>query len=557
MRPLGLASLVLAASLVACGGDDDAADAGATGTAAFRVARYDVELDLATLATRTTLTVAIEQGGDCLRLPMRADFVAATLDGAAPSSAAVADDVLTVCGPSWPPGAEVALAVDATLTANPAGGEELGYALKQDGEGAPYHQLIAWVGGCDRMAPCDNAPDRFARYRFTVHHAEGVRLLCPGTLAPGETTSECTFDFDGGPTYSTFGLVAGPSWTESALGTTDGVDLVLYDMPSAGFAADLSTAKVTGFLSWMIARFGAYPYGDELRLIAAPTYWNGFEHPGNVTLNHRLNEVSFPASPYADPLHHTTFHEIAHQWAGDETTLAGTYDFVWKEAMAEYLSFVYEDEAIGATTSARTAAYWKLAATGAAYFPVPGEAPALVDYYGDVYGAGPMVLFRQLEAMFGRAAVLEALASVLGSPRALSVGELLAALEASTGADLDGYADAWIYGEGAPAWPVFDVTTTPRTGGLTVTVTQQAAADGLFGCAFAVALHGAAEEDVALAEFDLGVDGAATASVDVDLAFAVEEIVFDPHATCLATMAPAPGVRPARPPRVNPFVAGR
>ena len=30
-------------------------------------------------------------------------------------------------------------------------------------------------------------------------------------------------------------------------------------------------------------------------------------------------------------------------WAGDQTTLADTYDFVWKESMAEYLAFVWED----------------------------------------------------------------------------------------------------------------------------------------------------------------------------------------------------------------------
>ncbi|MCP4446571.1 MAG: hypothetical protein GY811_14675 [Myxococcales bacterium] len=48
------------------------------------------------------------------------------------------------------------------------------------------------------------------------------------------------------------------------------------------------------------------------------------------------------------PSAHTTSNEIAHHWAGEQTTLLETHDFVWKEAMAEYLVFVHKTENIEA-----------------------------------------------------------------------------------------------------------------------------------------------------------------------------------------------------------------
>jgi aminopeptidase N len=540
------------ALLVACGSVDGGPADPPTGPAAVRVTHYDLELALPAATARATVTMAVERGGDCVSLAMRSAPGEVTLDGAPAARVAVTDGVLTACGAGWPAGAELVLAVDTTLVARATTGEQLGYSVAADREGADVHQLISWFGGCDRFGPCDRAPDRFARYRFAVDHPPGMQVLCPGVLTPGETRSECVFDFAGGPTYSTYGLLAGSSWTRHPIGATGGVDLVLYDTPSTGFLGDLPAEQVTGFLAWMIDQFGPYPYGDELRLIAAPTYWSGFEHPGNVTLNDRLNR-GLP--PSVSRLRHTTLHEIAHQWAGDQATLAGTYDFVWKEAMAEYLAYFYEDEAIDPLVARGTASGWKLAASGAAYHPVPGDEPALVDYYGDVYGAGPMILFRQLEAIYGRPAILAALGELLGAERFLAIDDVLAALERATGAELDAYAEAWLFGSGAPSWPVFELTTTPRDGGVTVSVAQRDAAAGLYGCAFAVELRGAGEGEVAEAVFDLGVAGAATAAVDVDLGFAVTSTVFDPHGSCLASAA-TPGVAAGpRPPRTNPFVA--
>jgi aminopeptidase N len=294
--------------------------------------------------------------------------------------------------------------------------------------------------------------------------------------------------------------------------------------------AAIDTAYHAGFMDFMQTSFGPYPYGDELRILTAPTYWSGFEHPGNIVLSDNIGGGI--GNVFA--VNHTMAHELAHQWAGDQTTLADTYDFVWKESMAEYLSFVYENDN-GLGTPNRTALAWKSYATGALYHPVPEEEPPLLDYYGEVYGPGPMILFRQLEGLASRAQVLDAIATLLGEPRALSVAEVQAALEDATGLDLDAYLDGWLRGTGAPAWPEFTIGTSgPGPGTIDVTVTQVAPAEPR-PCAFAVRLTGAAAEDVLDVRFDRGgIDAGLTETVSVDVGFAVTGTQLDPFGECLA-----------------------
>jgi aminopeptidase N len=280
----------------------------------------------------------------------------------------------------------------------------------------------------------------------------------------------------------------------------------------------------------MQSQFGPYPYGAELRVLTAPTYWSGFEHPGNIVLDDGLARTTRPR--YWNDAAHVLDHEIVHQWAGDQTTLAGVHDFVWKESMAEYLSFVYEDM-VDPTYSLRTAGYWKLAAQNAAYYPVPMEAPALFDFYGDVYGAGPMVLFHQLENLTSREQVLAAIRMLLGQPRAIGVDDVIAALESSTGLDLDAYVTAWIKGTGAPDWPRYALTFTPGAGTSTLVLDQLNEKASPRGCRFEVALKGAAMTEVQLVAVDTLANGADQTLQVPTPSFAVTSLALDPGNKCL------------------------
>jgi aminopeptidase N len=536
------------ALLVGCGGES-----GPTGPITARITHYDLTFDVDSRAAHAEVAMQVEVAGDCVTLPFRgADLKAETLtiDGGAARKIAFLTDSIEICGSGYDAGDEITITTDHTIPMQTLSTSQVGYSVTQDAQGNKFYYLVSWVGGCDRFGPCDNRPDQFATYTFNVTHPAGFLARCAGDITEvSATETRCDFTSDGGPTYSTFGVAVYPAWTQTPKGKWGSVDVVVYDRAQTGIEAALDNTYHSGFVSFMETNFGPYPFGSELRILTAPTYWSGFEHPGNIVLDDRLKGPS----SYADPVAHVTDHEIAHQWAGDQTTLADTYDFVWKEAMAEYLSYVYEDS-VNLEVGESTAKAWKSFSRGAAFFPVPAEKPQLFDYYGDVYGPGPMILFRQLEVLTSRAQVMAAIQSVLGSARSLSVDQLVAALETSTGLALAEYAAAWIHGTGAPVWPEVRATFTPAATTSTLRVEQTAALERR--CKFHVAVFGANDDeriDVAVDTFTNGTDQ--TLAVPTP-PFTVIGTVIDPLSECLVFTTPSTFAPIATPPRPHPWVSG-
>ncbi|MDX2093730.1 MAG: hypothetical protein SFX73_38180 [Kofleriaceae bacterium] len=526
-----LGALVLC-SLTACGGDDAPPP---VGEITATVTHYDYRFDVESRAAHATVTATVEVEGNCFSLPFRAQDLnsgTALVDGKPAVSAAVNGTVLTVCGNGHRAGETLSFEVDLVIPLKTVSTSQVGYSKTMDSMGNPLYYLVSWVGGCDQFGPCDSRPDQFATYTFRVTHPEALMVACSGAITEvSPTETECAFDHPGGPTYSTFGVAAYPkaAWVATDKGMWGSVHATVYDRPGTNMTAAIDAAHHAGFVTWLESTFGAYPFGSELRIHTAPTYWNGFEHPGSIILDDSLARVQRP--PYLHNARHILDHELAHQWAGDETTLATTYDFVWKEAMAEYLTFVYEDMEEPQAANV-TAGYWRSAANGASFFPVPGEKPELFTYYGDVYGAGPMVLFRQIEVLSSREQVIAALKTLLGEPRAISVDDVVSALETSTGLDLDAYAAAWIHGTGEPQWPGVRVTYTEGTGG-TSTVRVQVVNGTERRCKFHVQLNGANPGElapIAVDTFRNGIDQTLTVTTPP---FAVASTLVDPFAECL------------------------
>lgn len=503
------------------------------------VTKYDYRVDLSTQNARATVQFIPDQTLGCVDMPYRAaDPESVTINGKV-VGAQTGGDRLKACGQPVSAGATSELAVDLPLLEE-TDELQIGFTISTDSQGRPFQYALSWVHGCDMFGPCDTATDRFPRYQFTIDHPSNTSALCPGSIVRSPGRTECRFDLGGGPTYSTFAFFASQSWSQSSLGSWGGVATTLFDVPGSGLAADLDPDMHSRFMQMMQGLFGAYPYGSELRVATGPTQFAGFEHPGTILLSENLR---------GDSLRHIMHHEIAHMWAGNETTLRGAYDFVWKESMAEYLSYVFEDEQVGGTVAGDTLRDWKSAAQFASFFPVPSNRPSMFDFFGDVYGAGPMILFRQLEVMFGRPAVLDAIASLLkGGEKAISVDDVRVALEQSTGADLDTYFDRWLIGSGKPNWPRVKVSHKKVSGGQ-VEVKIQQLGNETFGCAFFVELRGSAGQSK-LVPFNLGVNGQGTATSVATVPFEVTSTVLDPDVRCLVfdESAVVPSSRPDRMP---------
>jgi aminopeptidase N len=529
---------VLVCLIAACGDDPP------TGAIEAHVTHYDYAFDIESRVAHAELTLALDQGGDCITLPMRAELMGTPTINGDGVHATIGDGLAEFCGGGWDTGKTIKLGVDLTIPLATLGTSQVGYSVKRDSQGNDFYYLVSWINGCDRFGPCDNRPDQFATYRFTVTHPATYKARCQGTITePSATQTVCDFSHAGGPTYSTFGVAAYPAWTQSDKGVWGGVQVTLYDRAQTLIDGAIDVGYHSGFMDYMQSYFGPYPYGTELRLLTAPTYWGGFEHPGNIVLDDVL--ARDPTPSYWNDTAHTLDHEIVHMWAGDQTTLASTYDFVWKEAMAEYLTYTWED-LTSAAYGTRTAGAWKSFSAAADFYPVPLEQPELFDYYGDVYGPGPMILFRQLEVLTSRAQVLAGIQMVLGTPRALSVDELVAALEQSTGLDLDGYVTAWIRGTGKPLWPRYNVTFTEGAGTSTLALVQTNKGANPRGCKFHVALRGAQATDEVLVAVNTFTDGVDQTLQVPTPSFTVTKVVLDPGAECLVyAMSVSPRLAPS------------
>jgi aminopeptidase N len=508
------------------GGSGGSGETPPKGDLAATITRYDYTFDMVTgeAASRLDLDVAAP-GGDCYAVSCERDVVTdVTWNDAPARSSSIDAGALHACGVGVAGGAPLVLGAKNTVPEATWFGLDVGFSRNKDRAGGQFSYLLSWVGGCDRFGPCDDAPSRIADFHFTVKHPEGAVVLCPGTLTPGATQTEC--EVKGAPTYSAFGIAADPLWQKNALGTFAGIDVVFYEVPGGDIAKALEPAKVQAYLEWITGLLGPFPYGKELRLAGAPTAWLGFEHPANIILNEHLPNASGVST---DPTMHVLMHEIAHQWAGDRTTLATAVDFVWKEATAEYLAYVFEDEKGTPQQAAATRTYWDAASLQVQYWPRPQDepAPSVDQFYGDVYGPGPMVLYLQLEALIGRPSVLKGIQSFLAQPGARSVDDLRKALEAASGKDLAAYFNAWVFGKGKPAWPTFDVKASQAAGTATVTVTQQNAAGKVFPCAVEVNIEGATKSARVVVDFGTA-PANATATATVPFEEAVTSTVLDP-----------------------------
>lgn len=525
------------------GGETHAGGEAPTGELVGGVKRYDLALDLGTRALTSTLGVEVgAPGGDCFLVPCEPKASAVTWNGATAGSFTADGASLHACGTGLAPGSTLALGASTVVPDVKVFGYKLdvGFSTRKDKYGGTFTYLLSWVGGCSHFGPCDADPSRLVELHLDVKHDGPGASLCAGKRTEVAGGAHCDVAGTLAPTYSAFFAAHDTLWQRAAFAKAAGVDVVFYEPPGGEVAKALDPASTEAFLLWITALLGPFPYGSELRFATAPTAWLGFEHPANILLSESLTSVG---GAYAAPAAHVTMHEIVHQWAGDRSTIATAQDFVWKEATAEYLTYVFEDEHRPVGEAAASLAYWDAISLQSGHYPRPTDdpPPEVQTFYGDVYGPGPMVLYVQLESLFGRDAVLGAIKDFLATPGARSVEELRAALEKTTGADLGAYFEAWVFGKGAPEWPTLTVTADQVGDAVTVTVTQGSPSGTLYGCAVDVELQGASSS--ALAHLSFGpAPKSASATATVKLAEPVLKTTLDPAHRLVAHALGAPKV---------------
>lgn len=464
MRPLHLirppspcwAAAVLASLLTACGaGEPPPPGFPDQDAPAVEVLRYAYDLDLATDRMAVSLTLDLPApGGNCVSLPSALAPTQPPAWGGAPARATHDGSHLRVCSGAAPRTGPLRLDVAVQLREGHAPGIfQVGYYRLPDRAGRETTVLLGWLSGCSTFGPCDDAVARQVEVDLTVRHAAGLTVLCPGAREATATTTRCRID--GGvkaPLYSALTVVAHPAWQPTVIVDDPVGRLVLWEAPDGLLGGALDREVALQGMRHLTGLLGPLPYGPELRVAGLPMTWLGFEPPGNLLLDEGLPLVA-PVD-YARPALHTLLHELAHQWAGDRTTLSEPRDVVWKEAIAEYLAYVVEEAHGAPGEAAVTRAGWQRSGRSTGLWPLSLDPTARpIDLAANAYGAGTMTLFVQLEPFLGRAALLDAITRFLDEPGVRPTQALRAALEDAGGVSLETWWARWVEGPGEPLRP--------------------------------------------------------------------------------------------------------
>ncbi len=296
---------------------------------------------------------------------------------------------------------------------------------------------ILWPYHCGNLYPCDPDPNDDFTLTMDVTSAEDV-VFPPG---PVERV----------PAYQP--AVARGSYTHVPLGrTARGTDVAMWTTPAVEATAPDGTSDLVAVVDWLEDTLGPYPFGDSVGSVAVnwgPGAYGGLE-------NHPFWHVSEIA--FGDPVVHA--HEAAHGWFGNGVRLACWEDFVLSEGVVTYLAaraltvVAGDDAGMEVWDSYERELGNLLAGDDRVVLPddTCGEIDVLEDLWSRIVYMKGALFLRDIADAVG-ASVLDDALGVFARSRvgtAARMQDLLDVIEAETGFDPAGLAEAWLRTEGVP-----------------------------------------------------------------------------------------------------------
>lgn len=330
-----------------------------------------------------------------------------------------------------------------------------------------------------RMFAAFDQPDIKAVFQFTADAPKSWTVIntMPGKHQPleGSTTAESTltggksepverWTFEKTPKMSSYltALIAGPyaSW-HTTYANEDGrtVPMGLYCRQSlkAGMDKDADYLfKVTkGGFAFYARTWGVpYPYAKYDQIFVPEYNAGAMENIGTVTVRDSYVFQSHVTDALSDRRDETILHELAHMWFGDLVTMKWWNDLWLNESFAEFMSTLCTAE----TTQWKTE--WSTFSSGEKSWgmsqdqlptthPVVAEIKDIndteVNFDGITYAKGGSIL-KQLMAYVGRDKFFQGIHNYLTKHAYgnATLHDLLVELAATSGRDLDQWAQKWL-----------------------------------------------------------------------------------------------------------------
>jgi aminopeptidase N len=331
-------------------------------------------------------------------------------------------------------------------------------------DGGTYLYTLLVPADANQLFPSFDQPDLKARFRYAITAPRDWTVLANGPGRREEAGQAARWTFRETEPISTYlaAFAAGPwrTWESDA----DGRPITLYARASRAAEVDADTLISVNrrAIQWLERWFGVdFPFAKYDMLLAPAFPFGGMEHVGAVFYNE--NTFIFREAPTLGQQigrKGTIYHEVAHQWFGDLVTMVWFDDLWLKEGFSTYMAARMQDELDPGTEAWKTfylrnkpLAYAtdQTGGTTPVWQELPNLDLAKSNYGPIVYNKAPAIL-KQLEAIVGDSAFQQGLTLFLRRHAYANATwqDLLAALEESSGVDLQAFGRHYILRAGMP-----------------------------------------------------------------------------------------------------------
>jgi aminopeptidase N len=276
-----------------------------------------------------------------------------------------------------------------------------------ESDGRTYLYTLLVPSDANLLFPCFDQPDLKARFRWQITAPTGWTVIANGAAQGQDAVGAAThWRFAETQPISTYlaAFAAGPwtSWTSAPAGERA---ITLYARASRRVEVDAEAQLATNraAVTWLANWFGVpFPFA-KLDVLLAPAFpFGGMEHVGAVFYNEdRFVFREPPTLPQRLGRDQTIYHEISHQWFGDDVTMRWFDDLWLKEGFSTFMAARIQDElqpqSNAWTTfllSIKTPAYRADATSGtqALWQPLDNLDAAKSNYGPIVYNKAPAVI---------------------------------------------------------------------------------------------------------------------------------------------------------------------
>ena len=328
--------------------------------------------------------------------------------------------------------------------------------------GVGFESIPHNLGKC--WFPCvDNFTDK-ATYDVYVTVPTSLAAVCGGNLVTdndnGDDTHTVHYNVPQEISTYQISFVAGSyvEWTDTYNGMERDIPITVYVKPNQLYKVEGTFVHVKDIANFYESCFGPYPFN---RIGYAITSVGCMEHIDNIGITSGVLTGNTTQEEYVA-------HEMSHMWFGNKVTCATAEEMWLNEGLAQfcgifYRSAIYGENNFQQAIRNKTASITDWCKDEENWIPL-NNIPQTMTYDSDaVYNRGAVIVNTMMNYL-GRETFLSGLRDYLNTHAyaAVTSEQLRDALTASTGVDMNGFFDTYVFTAGMPHYGAGLLSVTPN-----------------------------------------------------------------------------------------------